>query len=490
MKSMLGMYVHMHWGYGHPYAARTWSLEDWRSYAGGLAELGYTGIMLWPMVETMPDPLTPSDVAHLEKIQRVIDLLHDEFGMQVIVTMGLNVLGNAHAAEYTFEDRPYFKTDVRLNPLDRQAIDRLFDFHRRVMQYLARADGLATIDSDPGGYIGSKNTEFVALLTRQLAMQHAINPDMPLFYWMWVGWESYNRFWQESEAKGEPVEIVFSPEDWEESVRGLLAQGDDGWGLFSCNNPQQTIVERFNLQERTLCNPYGLIEAEPSFPLTNYTPESIAQGLEFYQPDRMRLGVMANAQSHILQLPNTYFFAHLAQGGTLENLDIVGFAEGLMPGWGTVLAEAWQALGSNDTTRMRQAEGDLDRHDQPATLDGRYAGLLFGDPQRYLADVRLQLRFRADAGDFAHAVAKGQPWAAALQALHDSWGAWVRQTGFVDAYIGPVYDLLHPALRALHDPGITAVLNDFDNWRDPAVRNGIVPRLLHAMQQVARMGTL
>ena len=27
---IVGMYVHQHWPYHHPYAARTWSLDDWR----------------------------------------------------------------------------------------------------------------------------------------------------------------------------------------------------------------------------------------------------------------------------------------------------------------------------------------------------------------------------------------------------------------------------------------------------------------------------
>ena len=38
---MLGMYVHTHWGYHHPYAARTWSLADWKGYLGALRALGY-----------------------------------------------------------------------------------------------------------------------------------------------------------------------------------------------------------------------------------------------------------------------------------------------------------------------------------------------------------------------------------------------------------------------------------------------------------------
>src|SRR5437870_2445232 len=58
---MVGMYIHQHWPYNHPYCARTWTVQEWRGYVGGLKKIGYNTILIWPMLETMPDPLTPSD---------------------------------------------------------------------------------------------------------------------------------------------------------------------------------------------------------------------------------------------------------------------------------------------------------------------------------------------------------------------------------------------------------------------------------------------
>ena len=80
---IVGMYIHQHWPYNHPYCARTWTLNDWKGYAGGLKQIGYNTILIWPVVETMPDPLTPSDKANLEKIRKVIDALHKDLGMRV-----------------------------------------------------------------------------------------------------------------------------------------------------------------------------------------------------------------------------------------------------------------------------------------------------------------------------------------------------------------------------------------------------------------------
>ena len=55
---VLGMYVHEGLSYKHPYAARTWTFEDWQNYADGITKLGYNTMMIWPSLEGMPSPLT------------------------------------------------------------------------------------------------------------------------------------------------------------------------------------------------------------------------------------------------------------------------------------------------------------------------------------------------------------------------------------------------------------------------------------------------
>src|SRR2546421_907389 len=103
-EKILGMYVHQHWPYKHPYAARTWILEDWRGYADGLKRLGYNTMLIWPVIETMPEPLTHSDRANLKKIAHVIDILHEEFGMRVYIVLCPNVMAkNDEARKTSFE---------------------------------------------------------------------------------------------------------------------------------------------------------------------------------------------------------------------------------------------------------------------------------------------------------------------------------------------------------------------------------------------------
>ena len=64
---LIGMYVHQHWPYRHPYAARTWTYDDWHGYLDGLSRLGFNLVLIWPVQETMPNPLTPSDRANLDE---------------------------------------------------------------------------------------------------------------------------------------------------------------------------------------------------------------------------------------------------------------------------------------------------------------------------------------------------------------------------------------------------------------------------------------
>ena len=123
---IVGMYIHEHWPYNHPYAARTWTVEDWKGYAGGLKKLGFNTVMIWPMIEIMPEPLTPSDRASLEKDARVIDMLHHEFGMRVMMALTANVIADNHAASAaTFEHRHFFYSDQHVNPADANAVAKM-----------------------------------------------------------------------------------------------------------------------------------------------------------------------------------------------------------------------------------------------------------------------------------------------------------------------------------------------------------------------------
>jgi len=480
----LGMYVHMHWGYNHPYAARTWTIDDWRSYARGLASLGYNTIMLWPMNETMPDPLTPSDKAFLARIEQVIRMLHDEAGFEAWVCLGPNTVGNDKAGHYMFENRPFFSTDLRLNPGDPKDVDEIMRRRRALFEYIREADGISVIDSDPGGYVGSTNAEFARLLLRYMDVFAEYNPNGRVFYWMHVGWEAYNEFWEKAEQKVRFHELHWDKRNWHEVISLLKTAPHRNWGLFAGSGLHMEVVEELESCDRALYYPYGVVEGEPTLPLTNYNPDVIAHYLNGYDPTRTRLGVMANAQTHVVQLPHTYLFAHIARGGTKDNADIESFARGLVPEIGDAIAEGWRALWpGDDTSKMRKIAGELAARADDRFSVGPHSDLLLGGANRFVRDLSLQLLFRAASVDVIKALDEEADVTNNLKTLVAAWSDWQTRTGFNDAY-GDAQGLL-PALHKLGDPGVDAVLRDFDDWRDPSVRHGIVTRLLDALAKRA-----
>jgi len=199
-QKIIGMYVHQHWAYNHPYAARTWTLEDWRGYVDGLHRLGYNTVLIWPVLETTPDPLTDSDRANIEKIAKVIDMLHNEFGMKAYLTVSPNAAAKNHvAAKYMFQERPFFYCDYRVDPGDAVALGKMIARREGLFRPLANMDGLVIIDSDPGGYPGSTDIEFVYLLAAHRKMLDRLRPGIELVYWIHAGWEAYCRYYATTE---------------------------------------------------------------------------------------------------------------------------------------------------------------------------------------------------------------------------------------------------------------------------------------------------
>ena len=260
---MIGMYVHQHWSYNHPYAARTWTLDDWKGYLDGLKKLGFNTVLIWPVLETMPDPLTKSDEQNLEKIAHVIDVAHKTLNMRVLIALCPNVIArNDEASKYTFVERPFFHTDQRVNPADAVAMGKMIAWRKKLFTPLKAVDGVFIIDSDPGGYPGSNNVEFVSLLNSHRTMFNELNPEIELYYWIHAGWESYCRFYATAQfAMGESPEI-------QDAIRLLAKVNPEPWGLASGRGPH--VADELGMADRVLSYQYGSIEGEPSFPMTNF----------------------------------------------------------------------------------------------------------------------------------------------------------------------------------------------------------------------------
>jgi hypothetical protein len=68
---------------------------------------------------------------------------------------------------------------------------------------------------------------------------------------------------------------------------------------------------------------------------------------------------MGNAQTHCVQLANTFAFARGAAGKPVREADYVAFAEDLIPGLGETIVRAWKALAGSDPAVMRACAAEL-----------------------------------------------------------------------------------------------------------------------------------
>ena len=439
MEPFLGIYVHMHWGYNHPYAARTWTLADWKGYLEGLSRLGYNLVQIWPMIDTMPSPPTQSDRMHLDKLARVIDMAKGQYGMRAVVGASANAMGNASAADYPFERRPYFRAERLIDPSKPSDVAELMAARRELLAPLAQADGMWILDSDPGWYEGSPDSEFVMLMLEHRKLLDELRPGIELVYWMWSGWEehSFDPHWSAN------------PQDtWRRCLVGLRQASPEPWRVNACWPGHFAALAELDLADKALFFPYNAVEFEPSLPLTNWDPTPqghLARAFESVSGYRYPVGAMGNSQSHCLQLPHLYLFKHLAEGGTAETADLASFARRLYPEAGDRVAAAWKALGGADPSLMDRLATEMEELAQEPSDTGELEGLLFGDAQRLLRDLPPQLRLAAAMRRVPQAEGEAGR-KEALGAVADALAAWQSVHGFADRPWGRFMDVARVCL--------------------------------------------
>jgi hypothetical protein len=440
--NLVGMYIHQHWPYNYPYAARTWQVGDYRGYCGGLKALGYNSVMIWPVLETIPSPMTESDRANLTKIAAVINMLHNELGMRAYIVLCPNVgVNDAEARKATFEKRHFFYCDTRVNPADPKALADLIGRRKEVFRPLAKVDGIAIIDSDPGGYPGSTNPEFVNLLLAHRKMFDSLRPGIELVYWVHVGWPAYGRHYKYGKfnynTKAEYVEALT-----------LLKQANpEPWGIAN----GLAYAEKVGVAGRVVSYNYGRIEGEPSLPMTRFDYTGAYDAGKSKGPR----GVMGNAQTHCVQLPNTFAFARGATGKPIARDDFVRFAEDLIPGQGELMVQAWESLDKGNSATMRTLADRLEKLPDDKLRAGTLQGLLFNNPRRFVVDLAYMLRLKAAYDDYVAASESGPGAKAALSGFADALSAWQQRTGYENMWNWPK---LGECMARLHSRPVDKVM--------------------------------
>ena len=448
MKPLIGMYVHMHWGFNHPYAARTWTLDDWRNYLRGISLLGYNLVQIWPMIDTMPAKPTASDEAHLAKLAKVIDLAHEEYGLIVYVGAGANTMGNPAAYLHTFEERPYFLTESLVNPALPGAVAHLMETRRRLLEPLKHADGFWILDSDPGGFHGAPQGALADLFLEHRHLLDSLRPGIKLIYWMWSGW-GHMEF---------TPEWMDNPQNpWRQTLRGIAERDPAPWGVHACWKGHFSVLEELGLLDRALYCPYNTVEQEPSFPLTTWRPqpgEALPDAFTAITRDLYAAGALGNSQSHCLQLPHLYLFHHLASGESLATADLARFAHRLIPGAGDLIAQAWEAMSGHDIPTLESVRDGIHRLEQEELEAGDLNCLLLGNPGRFLEDLRLQTELIAALEHLTSALHQGGDVDTALRVFHRAFTVWQTRTGFDDRAAGPFMERLAMVLATVCPEGL------------------------------------
>jgi hypothetical protein len=464
---VIGMYVHEGWPYNRPYAARTWTVNDWRGYADGLSKLGFNTIIIWPALEIMLDPLLPSDRSHLETTAQVVDMLRRDFGLRVYITLCPNVVSYPKVAKrYNFDDRPLFASITLSDPGNEVALREMMRRQEDLLRPLAKMDGLVLIDSDPGGYPGSTNAAFANMLREYRTMLDRLRPHIELVYWMHMGWQAFSRY----ESSG-----VFhwgDPAEAEDLLGRLKKLQLDPWRvtIHTYNSPPNgtdlALAEKMGLASSALTFNYGALEAEPSFPLTNFGGDSAFQAGKRSAPG----GVVGNAQTHCMQLPNTFAFARGAQNKDLPaHGDYIQFANDLIPKHGAVIVAGWQALAGFDPGAMRAAAASLAALDASQLPAGPLGGLLFGSSRRFVADLVFELKLKAAMEDFIAATAANVEIKKNFLVFVEIAREYQRRTGYQCVWGWPRLD---KALKSLGSPKIDAILAEGDFVKDILANRG------------------
>jgi hypothetical protein len=429
----LGFYLHACWIYNYPFAERTWQRQDYDAMFQLLKRFGYNTVMLFPVTETVPPPISQSDRRDLTQFRQIIEDGR-QYGLDTWLVI-CAVVTRPEMAAKPWKQRalyPYMKT-VRLD--HPQEAEAYLKYRAEIIKILNNADGYVLIDGDPGSYPGAKPEEYlrVLLADRKTIDRVGTHPrTQKVIPWIWAGWGMKNP-WVDVKTR-EPfvtasLEAIKQKqkdlEPWE-LLPGRHAQEGygSGRGNFDC-------VKKAGLLDRSSLICYDTIEFEPSTPGSwlRFTDirRVLKQERELSPGNR---GWFGNAQTPILMLPNIYFFARgAADPRYLDQSDekvLTDLAKEL-GGPPELLIPAWSCLQRG----LDRLPADLPEKLRAAELTGPASAFLPGGASRYLEILADQAEARIRLLQACRQSAKTpEEAAAAIAEGTDALVKWWRLVGY------------------------------------------------------------
>jgi len=440
-----GLYLHQHWRYNWPYAAWRWSVEDWKHALDIAAYMRVNLVMFWPHMDMLAPPLSIPERDYLADFREVVDYAHRKRGLEVwMVETPNGVLDEPEVKRLPLDRRDFYAYEYRdgkskdghsyppgsglKNPGDPKGYAALMANREALYRNVPNADGYGFIDADTGGWPGSPSSAFVDMYVgnRKLLDRYHEHPERAkLLYWIGSGW-----------GTGTVEENI------QNTVTDLNKRVHGPWELLFYPQYLKTI-EKLHFLDRAILFPYGQVEGEPSLPLTSINFQELANTVKTAAAEKDLLGIMANVQTLLVQLPNIHYLVSAAWSGKPpEDSDAAALhslAKLLFPQNADVLAEGWLQLTASNAdgplAAVQKIEGVLNQHEIGRL--GTLGESIFPEPGQVLQDLVAILKIHASAERAREKVAAGAPSSEVEQAFaayFDEMLAWQKQCDFFGTY--------------------------------------------------------
>jgi hypothetical protein len=444
-----GFYLHGCWAFKHPFAVRSWTRADYDHMFQLLKAMDFNTVMLWPVLEAVPPPLSAEDAGAVKAYRPIIDDGRDR-KLEVWLTQCAALTSRPEIRARPWMERSLYPF-MRTVKIDDGPESAAYLKHRAsLVRLLNNADAYVTIDGDPGGYPGAKAAEFARVLKadRETLNAHGERPpSQKIVPWIWAGWGGKD-MWRE------PLEPLVGP-----VLQELKNSMSEPWEMLPGRSIRENwangrvnieLTEKAGLMSRSTLLFYEIIEFEPTPPAAVLQFDDIRrvfqQELRFAATAR---GCFGNAQQPVIVLPNLYLFARIASDpGYLKKTDVEvlnDFAD-FLGGPADVLVPAWSCLRLG----LDRLPAELPATLRQTVLKSDAARHLPGGPKRYVeilaeqVDARRRV-LRATAAPAESDAAAAASIVSAVEGLVNWWNTH-GYVGQSQENIGFRWDFTHPAV--------------------------------------------
>lgn len=435
------------WPLKYPYAA--WKERDWDRFIDMAWIDRMNLLLLAPLFEILPVPLSSQDEAYVQEVRRIVDYAQNKRGMEVWVGMPANRIAVSDCGVRDPHLRPYWINGCQkdLNPADPQQFATIGKAIEPFYRIVDNADGILMGDADPGGWPQSPLSEQVKIFQSARNMLNRYNihgKEAKLADFMWIGWGRHKFFtatnrlvtgFDWTEKNPDESDLAFMAE----TIRNFKQNLAEPWEVFAGMTPYLESSRRESVLNKTIYFPYGAIEGEPAFPATNTTLEPVREVLDKEAQYPPLSSLMGNNQVMLLQFPRTYyFFASTWDSASKKRSQediLLAASEQIYPEHKKLLVDSFLALRETDPDKIRSTSARLaalvmaGNAGRPGVL-GRY---LFPDRLIVARDLLAQLDIRGARQTLLKAL-RGKPdveeCARLIEAYFDKLLAWNQQTGW------------------------------------------------------------